>query len=64
MLPQAGVAIALALAVQTKYPQISSLITAIVLASVAINEIIGPLGTKFAISASGEAYAQENKKYY
>ena len=59
MLPQAGVAIALALSVQTKFPQIASVIMAIVLASVAVNELIGPLGTKFAITASGEAFAQK-----
>ena len=54
MLPQAGVAIALALSVQTSYPDLAGLITAVVLASVAINELIGPLGTKFAVTAAGE----------
>ncbi|MGA1876100.1 MAG: cation:proton antiporter [bacterium] len=54
MLPQAGVAIALVLAINEEYPQIAPLVTAIVLASVTVNEIIGPLGTKYAITASGE----------
>ncbi|MBN2374231.1 cation:proton antiporter [bacterium] len=54
MLPQAGVAIALVLAVQSEFPGISSVITAIVLAAVAVNEIVGPLGTKFALTKAGE----------
>ncbi|MGA1863822.1 MAG: cation:proton antiporter [bacterium] len=54
MLPQAGVAIALVLAVQTEFPDIAKLITALVLAAVAVNEIIGPLGTKFALIKAGE----------
>ncbi|MGA1790337.1 MAG: cation:proton antiporter [bacterium] len=54
MLPQAGVAIALVLAVQTEFPGIASLITALVLAAVAVNEVIGPLGTKYALIKSGE----------
>ncbi len=58
MLPQAGVAIALALTVQVKFPDISNLITAVVLASVAINELIGPLGTKCALTAAGETNSQ------
>lgn len=54
MLPQAGVAIALVLAVQAEFPDIAKLITALVLAAVAVNEIIGPLGTKFALIKAGE----------
>ena len=54
MLPQAGVAIALVLAVQSEFPDIAKLITALVLAAVAVNEIIGPLGTKFALIKAGE----------
>lgn len=54
MLPQAGVAIALVLQVSVIYPQIASLITALVLGSVAVNEIIGPIGSKYAITKAGE----------
>jgi Kef-type K+ transport system membrane component KefB len=54
MLPQAGVAIALVLAVQAEFPDIAKLITALVLAAVAVNEIIGPLGTKFALIKANE----------
>lgn len=56
MLPQAGVAIALALKIQTTYPDLAGLITSVVLASVAINELVGPLGTKFAITSAGEIH--------
>ncbi|MGA1869187.1 MAG: cation:proton antiporter [bacterium] len=55
MLPQAGVAIALVLQTSVIFPQIASLITALVLGSVAINEIIGPMGSKYAIIKAGEA---------
>ena len=54
LLPQAGVAIALVIAIGEQYPQIAPLITAIILASVAVNEIFGPIGTKYALVASGE----------
>lgn len=54
MLPQAGVAIALVLVIGGQYPQLAPLITALVLASVTFNEIFGPIGTKYAIVASGE----------
>jgi len=54
MLPQAGVAIALVLVVGEQCPQLAPLITALVLASVTVNEIFGPLGTKFAVIGSGE----------
>jgi Kef-type K+ transport system membrane component KefB len=54
MLPQAGVAIALVLAVQAEFPEMAKLVTALVLAAVAVNEIIGPLGTKYALIKAGE----------
>ncbi len=60
MLPQAGVSIALVLAVQSEFPNLANLITAIVLAGVAVNEIIGPLGTKLALKKSGEMHKSIN----
>jgi len=62
MLPQAGVAIALALTVQSTYPDLAGLITSVVLASVAINELVGPLGTKFAITSAGETHCIKEVK--
>ncbi len=55
MLSQAGVAIALVMAVQSRFPQYGSLINAIILAAVAFNELIGPIGTKYALTSAGEA---------
>lgn len=55
MLSQAGVAIALVLAVQNRFPQYGALINAIILAAVTFNELVGPVGTKFAITSAKEA---------
>jgi len=54
MLSQAGVAIALVLAVQNRFPQYGALLNAIVLAAVTFNELIGPIGTKYALNKAGE----------
>ncbi len=54
MLSQAGVAIALTLAVQSRFPQYSGLINAVVVAAVTVNELIGPIGTKYALTKAGE----------
>ena len=62
MLPQAGVAIALALTIQTTYPDLAGLITSVVLASVAINELVGPLGTKFAVTSAGEIHFKKEAR--
>jgi Kef-type K+ transport system membrane component KefB len=55
MLSQAGVAIALVLAVQDRFPWYGTLINAVVLAAVTFNELIGPVGTKYALTRAGEA---------
>ncbi|MFQ5645594.1 MAG: cation:proton antiporter [bacterium] len=55
MLPQAGVAIALVMAVQNRFPQYGSLINVIVLAAVTVNEVIGPVSSRFAIVSAKEA---------
>lgn len=55
MLSQAGVAIALVLLVQSRFPQYGAMINAIVLAAVTFNELIGPIGTKYALTSAGEA---------
>lgn len=56
LVPQAGVAIGLVLLVQEDRAMagISQLFLAVGIASVAINEIIGPITTRLAIGASGE----------
>jgi Kef-type K+ transport system membrane component KefB len=54
MLSQAGVAIALVMAVQSRFPQYGTLINAIILAAVTFNELIGPVGTKYALTSAAE----------
>lgn len=58
LLPQSGVAIALAYTVQSKYstsPKIGLLIFNIILFTAAFTEIFGSLATKYALFKSGEA---------
>ena len=55
MLSQAGLAIGLVLVTNERFPQIGPTISTIVLASVAIFELVGPLGARFALERSGEA---------
>lgn len=54
ILAQAGLAIGLVLIVNQKFPEAGKTVTTIVLASVAIFELIGPLGARFALVGSGE----------
>jgi len=56
LVPQAGVAIGLVLLVQEDpaMQSFSQLFLAVGIASVAINEVIGPIGTRLALGASGE----------
>src|SRR5690554_742305 len=55
LLPQAGVAIGLALIGGQQFPNLRELLVTVVLAAVVIHEIIGPLAAKQAIVKSGEA---------
>lgn len=54
MFSKAGVTIGLVLLVQAQFPQLAPQITAIELAAVAVCELIGPIGTRYALLASGE----------
>jgi Kef-type K+ transport system membrane component KefB len=54
MLSQAGLAIGLVLVTNERFPQIGPTVSTIVLASVAIFELVGPLGARFALERSGE----------
>ena len=55
LVPHAGVAIGLALQTRTILPEYGDAISAVILGSVLINEVLGPVLTKLAISKSGEA---------
>jgi Kef-type K+ transport system membrane component KefB len=52
---QAGLAVGLTLAVNSRYPQFASVVSTVVLSSVAVFEMIGPASTRFALVRSGEA---------
>lgn len=52
---QAGLAVGLTLAVNSRYPQFAPVVTTIVLASVAVFEMVGPASTRFALVQAGEA---------
>jgi Kef-type K+ transport system membrane component KefB len=52
---QAGLAVGLTLAVNSRYSQFAPVVTTVVLASVAVFEMIGPASTRFALTRSGEA---------
>lgn len=54
---QAGLAVGLTLAVNGRYPQLAPVVTTVVLASVAVFEMIGPASTRFALVRAGEAGA-------
>lgn len=54
LVAHAGVAIGLALQSQTVFPQYAEVIAAVILGSVLVNEIVGPVLTKFAVSRAGE----------
>ena len=61
LLAQAGLAIGLTLAVNHRYPDFAEEVTTVVLAAVAISEIIGPIATRVAIDRSGETRPQETE---
>ncbi len=58
MFSKAGVTIGLIMVVQDQFPEIASTIVAIELAAVAACSIIGPVGERFAVLSSGEAWAR------
>jgi Kef-type K+ transport system membrane component KefB len=59
MLSQAGLAIGLTISIAERFPELAPVVNTIVLASVAVFEIIGPLAAKFALARSGEMHPQE-----
>ena len=60
MFSKAGVTIGLIMLVQGRFPEIAVAITAIELAAIAVFELFGPMGTKFALISSGETYLNKN----
>ena len=54
---QAGLAVGLTLTVNARYPQFAPIVSTVVLASVAVFEMVGPASTRFALVRAGEAGA-------
>ncbi|MCQ9208524.1 MAG: cation:proton antiporter [Omnitrophica bacterium] len=54
LLPQAGVALGVALVVKTEFPQIGSMIFTTIVATTVIYEIIGPICTRISLKKAGE----------
>jgi hypothetical protein len=52
LVAHAGVAIGLALQIRATFPEYADVISAVILGSVLINEVLGPVMTKYAISRS------------
>ncbi len=59
MLAQAGLAIGLLLSVNQRFPDLAPIVTTVVLAAVAIFELVGPVTARVALVRSGEAGRQE-----
>lgn len=54
LIPQAGVAIGVSMAVEAKFPEMGAVLITIILSSVIVYELIGPFLTKVALSLAGE----------
>jgi Kef-type K+ transport system membrane component KefB len=57
LMAQAGLAVGLTITIEHRFEAHAPTVTAIVLASVALYEMFGPIGTRFALVRSGEARA-------
>ena len=60
LMAQAGLAAGIALAVDHRFPLYAEVVTTVILASVVVYEMFGPISTKFAIVRSGEARPRED----
>jgi hypothetical protein len=55
---QAGLAVGLTIVAEHRFPELSGAVTTIVLASVAVYEMFGPVSTRWALIRSGESRFQ------
>lgn len=55
LMAQAGLAVGIMLAVEQRYPEYAATVKTVVLSSVALYEMFGPISARFAIVRSGEA---------
>jgi Kef-type K+ transport system membrane component KefB len=54
LLAQAGLAIGLTMTVNTRFPNLAPVVSTVVLASVAVYEMVGPVSARYALGRSGE----------
>ena len=57
---QAGLAIGLVLVTKERFPELAPTISTVVLGAVAVFELVGPLSTRLALTASRESRAQDS----
>jgi len=62
LIPQAGVAIGLAMVAETAVPEFGAAIRTIILSATVIYELVGPLLTKIALFKAGEAHIEQKSK--
>lgn len=60
--PQAGVAIGMTLMIQHDLPELAALVTTVVLGSVMVYELIGPICAKIAVTRAGEVGKAQPRK--
>lgn len=59
LMAQAGLAVGLMLAVEGRFPEYADTVTTVILSSVAIYEMIGPISARYAIVRAGESRVRE-----
>lgn len=59
LMAQAGLVVGLVLVINTRFPQYARVVGTVILSSVVIYEMFGPISTRFAIIRSGEARPHE-----
>jgi Kef-type K+ transport system membrane component KefB len=59
LLAQAGLAVGLTLSLHSRFPDFAPTVVTVVLASVMIYEVVGPLGVRWAIARAGEEMPRE-----
>ena len=59
LMAQAGLAIGLTLVINRQFPEYAAVVTTIVLSSVIVYEIVGPISARFAIMGSGESHPHD-----
>lgn len=61
MFAQAGLAVGLALAIERRLPQYAPELTTVILSSVIVFEIIGPIGVRWSVIRAGEAQSEADQ---